>query len=479
MSIATAKSLREQRHKLVSQARKDILEKAESENRNFTAEETERWTKIMGGTAPDGTTIRGEVDDLKDRIDRLEKVDALDGDFNRIVTDRDIGRVPANTRVVGTDGAQLAVTEAHRTMALAAWVRTQMDLDPSDEQLEACRIAGLNPNRKSLTFNLEQGNFLRRAQAVFQNNSDRFRMSAIDGLNNVPAIGAALSGIGGPAGAYLFPDSFVRNLEINMLAYGGVLQVAEIMRTESGERMAWPTSDDTGNKGNRLNENKAVALTPDPTFGQVYWDAYDYTSNAVLVPFRLLMDAVFDLPTILGQMLGERLGRVIAVDDTTGSGANQPKGIVTCAGTGVTTASATAIMMDEILDLIASVDPAYRPKGRFLMHDKIVFALRKLKDGLGRYLWNESTLAGAPDRLWGYPYTISMEMQSTITNSGISILFGDLSRYKVRQVKDVRLYRLQERYRDTDQDGFLAFFRQDGNLLTAGTNPVQALVQHA
>jgi HK97 family phage major capsid protein len=481
----TAKALREQRHKLAHTARKEILEKAEAENRPFTAEENERWTKIMGGTAPDGTTIRGEVDELKDRIDRLEKVESLDAEFNSIVTSPDIGRTPAETRLAdprlaGTDGAAASgeVLERNRTLALAAWCKTQMDMDPTEEELAACRATRLNPSKKTLQGRLCETKPVRVVQDVFLTTSERGRRAAFVDMERQP-IGANLSGISGPGGAYLFPDSFVRQLEINMLAYGGVLQVADIMRTESGERIAWPTVDDTTNQGARLNENTSIGNSVDPTFGQVYWDAYDYSSKPVLVPFRLLMDAIFDLPTVLGELLGIRLGRKIAADCTTGTGANQPKGITVCAGTGVTTASATAIAFDEIFDLIASVDPAYRPNGRFLMHDKIVFALRKLKDGMGRYLWAESPIAGAPDRIAGYQYSISMEMASSITNSAITMLFGDLRRYKVRQVREVRMYRLQERYRDLDQDGFIAFLRADGNMLTAGTTPIQAMVQHS
>jgi HK97 family phage major capsid protein len=58
-----------------------------------------------------------------------------------------------------------------------------------------------------------------------------------------------------------------------------------------------------------------------------------------------------------------------------------------------------------------------------------------------------------------------------------SLLFGVLPRYKVRRVRDVRMYRLTERYRDTDQDGFVAFMRLDGKLLNAGTCPVKHLLQ--
>jgi hypothetical protein len=37
--------------------------------------------------------------------------------------------------------------------------------------------------------------------------------------------------------------------------------------------------------------------------------------------------------------------------------------------------------------------------------------------------------------------------------------------------------KLEERYADLDQVGFVAFLRSDGRMLNAGTNPVKHLVQ--
>ena len=42
---------------------------------------------------------------------------------------------------------------------------------------------------------------------------------------------------------------------------------------------------------------------------------------------------------------------------------------------------------------------------------------------------------------------------------------------------DIRMVRLTERFADSDQVGFIAFLRSDGNLLNAGVAPVKVL-QH-
>jgi HK97 family phage major capsid protein len=172
-------------------------------------------------------------------------------------------------------------------------------------------------------------------------------------------------------------------------------------------------------------------------------------------------------------MLGERLGRITNTKFTTGTGAATPKGIVTCATT--FSAATTAIVADDLFGLQHAIDPAYRAGASFMMHDSIILAVRKLKDGAGQYLWQSGLTLGVPDKILGWGVTINQDMDSTTTSGKKTVLGGQLSKYKIRTVGDVRMYRLEERYRDTDQDAFIAFTREDGNLLTAGTAPIKVL----
>jgi HK97 family phage major capsid protein len=81
-----------------------------------------------------------------------------------------------------------------------------------------------------------------------------------------------------------------------------------------------------------------------------------------------------------------------------------------------------------------------------------------------------------PDSILGYPYVINQSMTAPAT-SVKSILFGDLSKYLVRDVRDFTLIRLDERFAEYHQVAFLAFSRHDGDLLDAGTDPVKYHVQ--
>ena len=83
--------------------------------------------------------------------------------------------------------------------------------------------------------------------------------------------------------------------------------------------------------------------------------------------------------------------------------------------------------------------------------------------------------AGVPDRLLGYKYVINQSMANAQAQSAKIILFGDFSKYKIRDVAGIRLVRLDELFAQTDQVGFVAFLRSDGQLLDAGTNPIKYL----
>lgn len=363
-------------------------------------------------------------------------------------------------------------------LALAGWMRYQYDLDPTEEQIEAARRTKLRPDRRQLVFQLDGNESMRRAQEAAQRmHATRIKSGLREFRGRELAEARNMSNYTGSSGGYLtMPESFMSQLEINLLAYGGMRQVAEAIRTQTGERMGWPSADDTSNVGEQLGENSSIGSSVEPSLAKTYWDAFTFSSKAILVPYALLQDSAFNLPALLGAMMGERLGRITNTRYTTGSGGSMPKGIVTAATLGYTAASGTAIAADEILRLIHSVDPAYRTGAGFMMHDSITLALQLLKDGQGRYLWGNGLASGQPDQLAGYPVTINQDMDSTMASGKKTLLYGQLSKYKIRSVQEARMYRLEERYRDTDNDGFIMLIREDGNLLDAGSHPVKYLL---
>ncbi len=452
----TVKELLEQRAKLVAEARK-IHEKALAEKRAMTTEEDAAFTKAMA-----------DSDLLKKQADagaRFEAIDA-EGRGNGTPGREDID--PARARQNG------AITDEVRSRAIIGWMAEQMGETPTDAEVDAARECNLSLRSKQLTIPLMRQADFRRLQIAHRSVRGAGRDAALRGVE----VRDLAAGAGASGGYITPPEDLVRQLETAMLAYGGIYEQAQVIRTANANAMAWPSANDTGNTGEWLAEAGDTGTTStDPTFGKTTWLGHKVSSKPILASFELLRDSVFDLPSILGGMLGERIGRAKATAFATGNGAGKPLGLTLSTTLGVTAASGTAITADEILDLIYSIDPAYRTNGcGFLMSDATALKLRKLKDADGQYIWRMGMEAGAPDTLFGYPVHICQEMPAA--TSGLkSVVFGQLTSYKVREVGAIRLYRLSELYRRYDQDGFIAFHEVDGGLLDAGTHPVKHLIQ--
>ena len=190
-------------------------------------------------------------------------------------------------------------------------------------------------------------------------------------------------------------------------------------------------------------------------------------ATMIKVSEELLNDGVFDIAAYIATEFARRIGAAEEEAFFTGNGTGKPTGILNATGgaeLGVTTAGATAITMDEVMDLFYSLRSPYRRNANFLMNDATVKALRKLKNASGDYIWQPSVTAGAPDTILNRPVYTSAFMP-TIAGGAKSILFGDLGYYWVADREGRSFKRLNELYAPTGQVGFLASERVDGKLI--------------
>ena len=216
----------------------------------------------------------------------------------------------------------------------------------------------------------------------------------------------------------------------------------------------------------------------DDAFGQVSIGSYKL-ATMIKVSEELLNDSAFDVPAYIAREFARRIGAAEEEAFFTGNGTGKPLGILAVTGgaqTGVTAASATAITMDEVMDLYYSLRAPYRRNSVFIMNDSTVKALRKLKNGNGDYLWQPSVRAGQPDTLLNRPVYTSTFMPA-IAAGAKSILFGDLGYYWVADRQGRSFKRLNELFAATGQVGFLSSERVDGKLILP--EAVKVLAQKA
>lgn len=277
----------------------------------------------------------------------------------------------------------------------------------------------------------------------------------------------------GSEGGYTVPSTVAAGILDALKAYGGVRQVADVIRTTTGEAMNFPTSDGTSEEGELIGEN-ASATDADASFGTKGLPVYKYSSKVVTVPWELLQDSSADIEGFINSRLQSRLGRITNKHFTVGTGTGQPTGIIVAATVGkIGAVSATAaITYEDLVDLEHSVDPAYRGNAKWMFHDDMLKLIRKVKDSSGRPIfvpgYEQGNPGGAPDRLLNRDIAINQHVASPAA-SAKSIAFGDFSYYKVRDVMQVTLFRFTDSaYTKKGQVGFLAWMRSGGNLVDVG-----------
>jgi HK97 family phage major capsid protein len=273
------------------------------------------------------------------------------------------------------------------------------------------------------------------------------------------------------AGGYAVPQLFRNRLIEVQKTFGSVRSVAEVITTETGASLPWPTMDDTANVGAILAENTQVT-EQDVALGQASLDVYMYTSKLVRVSVQLIQDSAFDVDSWLPRVLGTRIARIQNQHFTTGTGTGQPEGIQTNATSAVTfpTGNVTSVAYDSLVDLIEAVDPAYQANAAWMVKNSAAF--RKLKDSQNRPLWQPALTAQQPDTFLGYPIIRNPDMPTPAASTK-SILFGDFREaYVIRDVLALQTMRLTERYADFLQVAFLLFQR-------SGARPQQTAAYRA
>jgi HK97 family phage major capsid protein len=287
------------------------------------------------------------------------------------------------------------------------------------------------------------------------------------------------TGASNTGGGYTVPTEMATFIEEAMAASGPMYTSAlfSVINSTDGRVFSIPTIDDTAVTPTAHTEGTQPTDDggKDATFGTKSVAAYSFDSEWVRWSAELNSDSILNMESLIGGLIGDRLGRNANLKLTTGSGSSDVEGIVTNSAAGKTAASATAIAADEIIDLIHSVDPAYRqsPSAAIMMNDSTLAAIRKLKDGDGNYLWQMGNYqVGVPQTILGYPVVVNQAMDS-IATAKKTILFGDMKKFYVRKVGAPALYVARERF--APDFGLLGFVRFDGVL--ANSAAIKHLVQ--
>lgn len=283
-------------------------------------------------------------------------------------------------------------------------------------------------------------------------------------------------------GGYLVPDEWDKRL-IDVLTEENIMRTLGTRITTSGEHKINIAA--TKPAASWIAEGGALSFG-DATFDQKNLDAHKL-HVAIKVTEELLYDNAFNLENYIITQFGKALSNAEEDAFLNGNGTGKPLGLfvkVVDSTTGAMknstfstevstkTGNAPDLKTDDILNLIYSLKRPYRKNASFIMNDKTLAAIRKLKDGNQAYIWQPSYQAGEPDRLCGYAvhtsaYCPEMPTAQPTAAAGDAgfIAFGDYSYYNIGDRGTRSLQQLRELFAGNGMIGYVMKERVDGLLV--------------
>jgi HK97 family phage major capsid protein len=266
---------------------------------------------------------------------------------------------------------------------------------------------------------------------------------------------------GGDTGGYLIPQSWEQSILERTREQFVMRQIATV--EYSGTDRNIPVEDDIGAAA--WIDEAADYPASDMSFDSKSMAAYK-VGRIVKVSEELLMDNQYNLEQHITEAFSYTIGLAEETAFITGNGTKKPRGFILDAENGVTTASATAITFDEIINTFGALKTQYDVNSLWLLNKATLVAVMKLKNGDGTYLFHPSTLPGELGHILSRPVLISSFMPD-IAAGAVPIAYGDFKRYRIHDRAGFSIQRLNELFADKGQVGFKGYRRVDGKLLVS------------
>lgn len=233
-----------------------------------------------------------------------------------------------------------------------------------------------------------------------------------------------------PDGGYLVPSTMSTRM-IKKIYETSNLRALATVETIGGKELEIPRDEGEFGYGGWVGETTAPSETTTSQLGVSKIFAHEMFAEP-RVTQNMLEDAGLDIEAWVANKVGEKLGRIEATAFFTGTGVNQPRGLLTYGnGTSngtieqVISGGATTVTSDAFYNLVFQLKDFYTANARFLMKRTTVRDAMKLKDGQGNYLWQMGDIRGGqPATILGFPIDRCEDMP-TLAASSLSVAFGD------------------------------------------------------
>lgn len=131
-----------------------------------------------------------------------------------------------------------------------------------------------------------------------------------------------------------------------------------------------------------------------------------------------------------------------------------------------TTAAATAVTSNELIELQDSVKDMFQDGAMWIMSAKTRTAIRQLKDNMGRYLLQDDISLPFGKSLLGKPVYVSDNMPEMEAGK-IAIYYGNFAGLATKFAENMEIQVLREKYADQHADGVIGWFEFDAKVQDA------------
>lgn len=200
----------------------------------------------------------------------------------------------------------------------------------------------------------------------------------------------------------------------------------------------------------------------------------NYLSKLVTISRPLLRMAAIDPEGLVADRAAYKFAVTEEKAFLIGDGNKKPLGVMVSSNDGikadrdVESGTVNDFKGDDLIEIYGSMKPAYRPNANWIFHRDGMTKARKLKDGVGNYIWQPfdfqgRMLTGAyPGLILGRPYYESEYMPNTYTTGNYYCIFGDFSKYWIATNLMMEVQVLLEKYALTNKNGYVFRMEVDG-----------------
>lgn len=133
---------------------------------------------------------------------------------------------------------------------------------------------------------------------------------------------------------------------------------------------------------------------------------------------RLLDDAAINIEQWIVERLQDSFARAENKSFISGDGTNQPSGILSNKNIQhIESQEDEDISIEDILNLINSLDEHYLTNATFLMNRSTLSNIQKIQDTNGRFIWQPSISESTPETLFGIPVVCCSEMPNIMIDA--------------------------------------------------------------